>query len=92
MKIRVRYIAQARQASGVSSEELLFDAVCTPDDVLRRVSNSHGENLRRLLMDERGGIHTALLIFVNGQQLAPGAALYLNDGDEMEIVPPMSGG
>ena len=92
MKIRVRYIAQARQAAKMSAEVLEFDAAISAQDVLRRISDTHGVNIRRLLLDERGEIHTSLLIFVNGQQLAAGAALILNDGDEMELVPPMSGG
>jgi molybdopterin converting factor small subunit len=92
MKVSVRYFAQARQAAGISAEDVEFSGVCSLMEVLGRVSEVRGENLRRLLLDDSGKPQEALLIFVGEEQCSPDAAQSLKDGDVIEIVPPMSGG
>lgn len=90
IRVTVRYCAQARVAAGVASEEVELDGALSPAELLKRISQSRGENLRRMILDANERPHPSVLLFVNGEQIS--AAVALKDGDEIEILPPMSGG
>ncbi|HYG76111.1 MAG TPA: MoaD/ThiS family protein [Planctomycetota bacterium] len=92
IRVRVTYCAQARAAAGVASDEVQLDGACTPGDLLIKVAELRGESLRRIILDSSGRPHPSVLLFVGGEQVPVNAALALKDGDEIEIVPPMSGG
>jgi molybdopterin converting factor small subunit len=92
IRLRVTYCAQARAAAGVASDEVELDGSCTPGDLLIKVAQKRGENLRRLILDGNAKPHPSVLLFVDGEQISVTGALALKDGDEVEIVPPMSGG
>lgn len=92
IRVRVNYCAQARAAAGVAADDVELDGACTPGDLLAKVAQMRGENLRRMILDGNAKPHPSVLLFVDGEQIPANAAQELKDGDEVEILPPMSGG
>ena len=92
IRIRVNYCAQARAAAGVASDDIELDGARTPADLLAKAVFARGEKLRRILLDENARPHPSVLVFANGKQLSLTSTQPLLEGDEVEIVPPISGG
>lgn len=77
--VTLRLFASARQAAGTARAEL---AAATVGDVLRDAERRYGEAFARVLAGSR--------VWVNG---APAdAATTLAAGDEVAVLPPVSGG
>ena len=91
IRVRVRYCAQARVAAGVAEEEIALDGACAPADLLAQLARTR-ENLRRVVLGGNDLPHPSLLLFVGGEQVSVNSPQALQDGDVVEIVPPMSGG
>lgn len=84
MTCRLRLFAAARQAAGLASDE--FDV-------------PEGTRLRELLAvacDRYGPAFTDVLsgarVWIDGDEPAHGADTVLADGDEIAVLPPVSGG
>jgi molybdopterin synthase sulfur carrier subunit len=92
MKITVKYHAQAKQASGTSSEEVDLHPPATVGRLLTLLSERHGEALRRLLLSADGSLCPALLLFVADQQVRSDSTVPLKEGDTLELLPPIAGG
>ncbi|MDB5353738.1 MAG: MoaD family protein [Phycisphaerales bacterium] len=92
MKITVKYHAQARQASGTSSEQVDLHPPVTIGRLLTLLSDRHGEPLRRLLLSADGAVCPALLLFVADRQVRADSTELLKEGDTLEILPPIAGG
>ena len=91
MKIAVRYMAQLRQAAGVSTEDVEVDSTAALVDLLRLLAERRGAGLRRLLLTVDGTIQPTLLVFVGDEQ-ADGARTTLKDGDAVTLLSPIAGG
>lgn len=81
--IRVRYFAGARAAAGVEAESLPLPAGSTMRDVLALLGERHGERLARVL--------TAASFLVDGVAVRDKGAR-LDDGVELDVLPPFAGG
>lgn len=92
MKIRIKLLAQARNAAERDSDEIDCDELATVDSALRLLAEKHGDALRRILIDGAGKPHASVLLFVNEEQVYAGTPLKFRDGDELTIMPPISGG
>ena len=92
MKVIVRYGAQARVAAGCASEEIELAAPISIKALLAHIAARNEKGLRTLLLDTNGNTSPAVLIFVNEEQMSPGAAHQIRDGDEVEIISAISGG
>lgn len=79
--VTVRYFAIVREAVGRDCEEMTLDEGATAGDVLDKVLGEQPG-----LMNSR----RSLLVMVNQAYAAPGTPL--NDGDEVALIPPVSGG
>ncbi len=90
MRIAVRYMAQLRQATGVSAEEVELPDACSVGDLLARLAGRHGEPLRRLLLDRDGATQPTILVFVGDEQAGDRAVLA--DGDVVTLLSPIAGG
>jgi sulfur-carrier protein len=77
--VTVRYFAAARQAAGIGREQL---AGGTVGSVLDDAVAFHGPEFARVLSTCR--------IWVNGEEAGP--ATTLRRGDEVAVLPPVSGG
>ena len=92
MKIRIKLLAQARSAAGCDTDEIDSDELVTLDRALLLLAEKHGSALRRILFDCDEKPHASVLLFVNEEQVHPGTPLTFRDGDELTIMPPISGG
>jgi MoaD family protein len=91
MRITVRYSAQARQIVGRDSEVVELDAAKNVRDLLQHVAERHA-GLRRLLLTDAGEPQSALLMFIDDEQIEPGFQRSLTDGAVISILPPIAGG
>ena len=89
MKVAVRYMAQLRQAAGVTTE--VVEAATTLADLLGVLADRRGAALRRLLLRDDGPPQPTLLVFVGDEQ-ANVAGTTLREGDEVTLLSPIAGG
>ncbi len=82
MPVRLRLFARAREAAGTN--ELLADAGSTLGELLDTARARFGTDFAAVLERSR--------IWVNGDDAADGLATVLHDGDEVAVLPPVSGG
>ncbi len=92
MRVTVQYSAQARQAAGRSYEEIVLPDNATLTALLQHLAQSHGDLMRRLLLDADNNPHPSVLIFVNEEQVTWSAPPVLHDGDDIILLSPVSGG
>jgi molybdopterin synthase sulfur carrier subunit len=79
--VRLRLFARAREAAGTSTVEL---EAATVGDLLARARADYGEEFAAVLASSR--------VWINGDEPAEGDATTLQDGDEVAVLPPVSGG
>lgn len=92
MKVMVKYAAQARVATGLSSEEVELDEPTTVHDLVIRLARQHGSAFRRLALDANGCPHPSLLIAIGDDQVRPGDHRRVTSGETITILTPISGG
>ncbi len=81
MAVSLRLFAQAREAAGRGHDE--FDAA-TVGEVLAAARGRYGDGFAAILDRSR--------VWLNGDDPADGPATVLQDGDELAVLPPVSGG
>jgi sulfur-carrier protein len=79
--VRVRLFAAARETAGRADDTL---EATTLGDALDRTRASYGATFAAVLDTAR--------VWVNGDEPAQGDATVLADGDEIAVLPPVSGG
>jgi len=82
--VRLRLFARAREAAGCAAEDIEVKDAPTLGDLLDAVRLRHG--------GEFGAILDASRVWLNGDEPAEGPATRLTDGDEVAVLPPVSGG
>lgn len=94
MKIHVQFEAQLRQAAGLDQEETAVDDGCSLQQALQQLADSHGDALSSRLLTADRAVQPSVLIFVNSQAVSAAASEshVLQDGDEVLLCPPISGG
>ena len=80
--VRVRLFASAREAAGAAQVECA--GVETIADVLSELASRFGETF--------GAVVAASRIWLNGDEPDKGEMTALRDGDEIAVLPPVSGG
>lgn len=84
MTVRLRLFARAREAAGRATEEVAVLDAPTLRDLLDGARVRYGEEFAEILAASR--------VWVNGDEPSAGAATPLADGDEVAVLPPVSGG
>jgi len=92
VKITVRYLAQAKEATGRASEEVELDGSATLQDLIVRLARQHGSAFARMALDGAGAPHPSLLIVIGDEQVRPGERRALAGGDTVTLMTPISGG
>jgi MoaD family protein len=82
MAVRLRMFARAREAAGVG--EALFDAGGTLAQLLGSARARYGPEFAVVLEHSK--------VWVNGDEPGDGDRTLLRDGDEVAVLPPVSGG
>ena len=81
MTIKVKFFALARDLAGTGEAELSFDGLVTTDDALAKIVS---------IYPAISSLRPKLAIAVNQTYVRQNHAL--NDGDELALIPPVSGG
>ena len=79
--VRMRFFAAAREATGCTTTDL---EVATLGDALAAARASYGV--------EFGAVLDCARVWVNGEEPDAGDRAVLHDGDEVAVIPPVSGG
>jgi MoaD family protein len=84
LTVTLRLFAAAREAAGRSAD--VYDLAATPTvgAVLDAAEVAYGATFSAVLATAR--------VWVNGDDPADGSATQLADGDEVAVLPPVSGG
>lgn len=83
MKVNVLYFAVSREVVGKSQEELELADGCSTQKLLTRLVEAY-PGLESVMK--------ACVFAVNQEYVPPGQEMVLKDGDEVAIIPPLSGG
>jgi sulfur-carrier protein len=81
MRVRLRLFARAREAAGTSQAELDADTLRA---LLDQARATYGDEFTAVLASSR--------VWINGEEPIDGDATVLAEGDEVAILPPVSGG
>lgn len=81
LRVRIRYFGQAREAAGLSEEEMMVEEGVTLRDVMERIFLRYGG---------LAAMRDLLRVAVN-RRLAD-LSSQLSEGDEVALLPPVSGG
>jgi molybdopterin synthase sulfur carrier subunit len=95
LRVKVKYLARAREISGVREETIETDNHSTILDLLALLAEKHGEGMRGYLFDSATGKpHSYLQFLLDGRSVHTMNQFdtVLNDGATLLIVPPVSGG
>ena len=84
MTVTLRLFASAREAAGRGADEYDVEATPTVGAVLDAAGSAYGTTFVAVLETAR--------VWVNGDEPANGRATQLVDGDEVAVLPPVSGG
>ena len=83
MKVKVLYFASAREASGLSEEAIELDGQGTTDKLMETLILRH---------PALGSVMKSCVLALNQEYISREELRMLTDGDEIAIIPPLSGG
>lgn len=83
VSVNILFFASARDLAGVDRSILTVPVNTTPEELLSQVVRSFGEI---------SSIKDSVILSHNQQYCEPGQGLTLSTGDEVAIIPPISGG
>jgi molybdopterin converting factor small subunit len=90
MRVMVTYLAQIKQAAGVSSEVVELAAPCPVRDFIIFLARRRSDALARLLLTADERLQPTLLVFLGDEQVLPDSML--SDGAELTLLSPIAGG
>ena len=82
--VRLRLFAAAREAAGLPADEFDAGPEGTLGEVLLAATERYGPEFEAVLRTSR--------VWVNGDEPAAGLETTLHEGDEVAVLPPVSGG
>lgn len=92
MNIKLRFTAQLKDKAGLGTDQIVLNSNEKLQSLLRRLVDKYGHDFGQILFDEKGFYRNSNLIAVNGYQVNYTENSKLNEGDEITILSPVSGG
>lgn len=92
MKITVAYTTQLKAALGVASEDIEVEADATVGDVVKQLAALHSDEFSQFVLNGEGQLLPSIILCVGEEQIAPGDATPLRDGDTVTFLSAISGG
>lgn len=89
MHVTVEFFGPAREAAAAARLGIDCSGPCTAQDLVVRLAREHGGRVAHLLLTDNR-LSASVLIAVNDVQAA--GPVSLHDGDEITVIPPVSGG
>jgi len=93
MKVKVKFFALVRELAGTKELEVEGREGMRINDLLKELANILPEKFRDYIF-EGSEVSRSLIILVNGKGISEmnGLETELKDGDEVALLPPVSGG
>ncbi|HJZ89583.1 MAG TPA: MoaD/ThiS family protein [Gemmataceae bacterium] len=91
MRVTVEYFGAAREAAGLAREAIEYDPPCPAAELVARVARNRGGRLAQLLLADNR-LSPSVLVAVGDRQVTADDRVLLRDGDEITVIPPISGG
>ncbi len=94
MKITVQYFTIVRNVTGKKEEAVEVHVEATVAGILKDLINKYGTAFQRIVQSGSNFPGLKILFLVNGQNIETieGLNTKLNNGDNLAIIPPLSGG
>lgn len=92
MNVTIHYYGQLGHAVGRLQEMIDCPDSISLQQLLQRLVDHHGESMRRFVFNAQGEPSKSLMIAVNDTLVNAAAAPTLQAGDEVVLLPPISGG
>jgi molybdopterin converting factor small subunit len=95
LKVHIKYFSALREITQVKEEVVDVEEACTLLDVLRSISDKHGENVTKYLFDSKTHEPRSHLVFFVGDTPISelnGFATTVTSGCTVAIIPPIGGG
>ncbi len=93
MKVKVNYLAQLKQAAGISSENLVLEQPCSVQELVTQVAEKHGEPLSKFLLNPTtGSLSRNILVVVGDTQIDWDRPVPVKEGDVISFMSPIAGG
>jgi molybdopterin converting factor small subunit len=92
MRITFRYTSQLATAAGTSEEAIDIANGTVLVEMLRNLSEQHGPEFSKFVVNDDGHPVPTLVVAVNGTQVDLRDDVSLEDESEVILITPMSGG
>ncbi len=92
MEIKIRFTAQLKDVVGQGTDKITIEEKENLQSVLSRLTERYGDKFKNILFDESGTYRNSILLVLNQYQINYVDNVVLNDGDEIAIMSPISGG
>ena len=92
MKIKAEYTAQLKVITGVSMEHYDISANSGLLQLIKVISDKHGEKFRDFVLTGDGLIMPSIMISINNEQVYAEDSIYLKENDTVSFLSPMAGG
>ena len=92
MKITLRYTSQLATAAGTSEADIDIANGTVLVELLRNLSEQHGPEFSKFVVNDDGNPVPTLVVAVNGTQVDLRDDVSLEDESEVILITPMSGG
>lgn len=86
--VTVRYLSYLKIAAGIKEEEVELSDTLPAGEVIRKLAERHGGDLKDRLITQGGGLK--VVFSINGEKSGEDAELV--DGDVLTVMPPLAGG
>ena len=94
IQVKVKLYAFLREIFGKREVTLSLDLNATPFDVILRLDELSNGKIAKIVLDNENKLRESYVILVNGRKIERKDidSFVLDDGDELVIFPPTSGG
>lgn len=92
IEIKLRFTAQLKDKAGLGSDTISVNKEDTLQDVLRQLPKKYGTDFGTVLFDDNGTYRHSNLIVVNQNQVGYEENITVENGMEIMLMSPISGG
>jgi molybdopterin converting factor small subunit len=92
MKLKFTLLGQLGQLAGRESLKRTCADNASCEDVLNELAQSHGEAFQSILLTEEGAIRPSVMVLINDHPMDKETTCFLQDGDQITILPAIAGG
>ncbi len=89
--VKLRLFSKLRDIAGEKEVEVEGDGISVKEALAKFVERL-GEGSREVLFDKQGELWPSVLLLVNGESAAEGAATQVKSGDTVAVLLPTAGG